>query len=83
MAALAARAATAWETGQVREAVEILRDAARHRNGISADFRHPQPLRSLPLSSTFDNSMKLRASSKRWSGIWLWAGSRPGPSSAY
>ena len=47
MAALAARAATAWETGQAREAVGILRDAARHRNGISADFRHPQPLLAL------------------------------------
>ncbi len=47
MAALAARAATAWETGQAREAVEILRDAARHGNGISADSRHPQPLLAL------------------------------------
>ena len=47
VAALAARAGIAWDNGQISEAVELLRDAARHGTGISPDARHPQPLLAL------------------------------------
>jgi DNA-binding CsgD family transcriptional regulator len=47
VAALAARAVIAWDNGQIGEAVELLRDAARHCTGISPDARHPQPLLAL------------------------------------
>ena len=47
VAALAARAVIAWDNGQISEALGLLRDAARHGNGISPDARHPQPLLAL------------------------------------
>ena len=46
-AALAARAAIAWDNGRISEAVKLLRDAARRGVGISPDARHPQPLLAL------------------------------------
>ncbi len=47
VAALDARAITAWDSGQLSEAVTLLRDAARHGAGVSPDARHPQPLLAL------------------------------------
>jgi DNA-binding CsgD family transcriptional regulator len=47
VAALAARAVIAWDNGQIREAIGLLREAARHGTGISLDARHPQPLLAL------------------------------------
>ena len=47
VAALAARAVMAWDNGQIREAVRLLRDAARYGTGMSPDARHPQPLLAL------------------------------------
>jgi DNA-binding NarL/FixJ family response regulator len=47
MAALAARAVTAWDNGRISEALGLLRDAARAGTGISPDARHPQPLLAL------------------------------------
>ena len=47
MAALAARAVIAWDSGQIREALGLLRDAARCGSGISPDARRPQPLLAL------------------------------------
>lgn len=46
-AALTARAAKAWRDGNVREALGLLRDAARAGHGISPDARHCQPLLAL------------------------------------
>jgi DNA-binding NarL/FixJ family response regulator len=47
VAALGARAVIAWDRGQIREALGLLRDAARYGTGISPDARHPQPLLAL------------------------------------
>jgi DNA-binding NarL/FixJ family response regulator len=47
MAALAARAVIAWDSGQIGEALGLMRDAARYGTGISPDARHPQPLLAL------------------------------------
>jgi len=47
VAALLARAAISWDSGQISEGLELLRDAARHGTAISADARHPQPLLAL------------------------------------
>jgi DNA-binding CsgD family transcriptional regulator len=47
VAALAARATTTWGKGQISEALELMRDAARHGAGISCDARHVQPLLTL------------------------------------
>lgn len=33
-----------WDRGHISEALELLRDAARHDGGLSADARHVQPL---------------------------------------
>ncbi len=46
-AALIARAVLAWDSGQLSGGLELLRDAARHGTGISADARHVQPLLAL------------------------------------
>jgi DNA-binding CsgD family transcriptional regulator len=46
-AALVARAASSWDTGQVGGALGLLRAAARHGTGISPDARHVQPLLAL------------------------------------
>jgi DNA-binding CsgD family transcriptional regulator len=46
-AALVTRAVVAWDDGQVSDAVDLLRDAARRDGGISADARDPQPLLAL------------------------------------
>ena len=46
-AALLARAAISWDSGQIGDGLELLRDAARHGAGISADARHVQPLLAL------------------------------------
>ena len=46
-AALIARAVLAWDSGQISDELELLRDAARHGTGISADARHVQPLLAL------------------------------------
>jgi hypothetical protein len=43
-AALVTRAVVAWDSGQISDGLELLRDAARHGNGISPDARHVQPL---------------------------------------
>ena len=47
VAAMAARAAIAWDRGQVAEGLELLREAARHGAGIPADARHVHPLLTL------------------------------------
>jgi DNA-binding NarL/FixJ family response regulator len=47
VAALAARAVLAWDDGRIREAVGLLREAARYGTGMSPDARHPQPLLAL------------------------------------
>jgi DNA-binding NarL/FixJ family response regulator len=46
-AALTARAVLAWDSGQLSDGLELLRDAARHGTGISADARQVQPLLAL------------------------------------
>ena len=46
-AARLTRAVISWDSGQVRDALKQLRDAARHGTGISADARHVQPLLAL------------------------------------
>ena len=46
-AALVTRAVVAWDDGQVSDALDLLRDAARRDGGISADARDPQPLLAL------------------------------------
>jgi DNA-binding CsgD family transcriptional regulator len=44
VAALITRAVIRWEQGQIGDALELLRDAARQDGGISPDARHVQPL---------------------------------------
>ena len=46
-AALVTRAIISWDSGQVSDGLELLRDAARHGAAISADARHVQPLLAL------------------------------------
>jgi DNA-binding CsgD family transcriptional regulator len=46
-AALVIRAVVAWDDGQVSDALDQLRDAARPDGGISADARDAQPLLAL------------------------------------
>jgi len=46
-AALVTRAVIAWDDGQVSDALDLLRDAARRDGGISADARDAQPLLAL------------------------------------
>jgi DNA-binding CsgD family transcriptional regulator len=46
-AALVTRAVIAWDDGQVCDALDLLRDAARRDGGISADARDVQPLLAL------------------------------------
>jgi DNA-binding CsgD family transcriptional regulator/tetratricopeptide (TPR) repeat protein len=46
-AAMVARALIAWDKGQIAGGLELLRDAARHRCGLSPDARHVQPLLAL------------------------------------
>ena len=46
-AALLARAAISWNSGQIGDGLELLRDAAQHGTGISADARQAQPLLAL------------------------------------
>jgi DNA-binding CsgD family transcriptional regulator len=46
-AARLTRAVTTWDGGQISDGLELLRDAARHGTGISADARHVQPLLAL------------------------------------
>jgi DNA-binding CsgD family transcriptional regulator len=45
--AMVARAAAAWDDGEIGDALELLRDAARREPGISPDARHAQPLLAL------------------------------------
>lgn len=47
VAAQTARAMISWDEGRLAEALERLRDAARHGTGISPDTRHFQPLLAL------------------------------------
>jgi DNA-binding CsgD family transcriptional regulator len=46
-AALIARAVLAWDSGRISDGLDLLRDAARHGAGISADARQAQPLLAL------------------------------------
>jgi DNA-binding NarL/FixJ family response regulator len=46
-AARLTRAVICWDSGQVSEGLELLRDAARNGTGISPDARHVQPLLAL------------------------------------
>jgi DNA-binding NarL/FixJ family response regulator len=46
-AACLTRAVIGWDSGQVSDALGLLREAARHALGTSADARHPQPLPAL------------------------------------
>jgi len=46
-AARLTRAIISWDSGQASDGLELLRDAARHGTGISADARHVQPLLAL------------------------------------
>ena len=46
-AARLAAAVMRWDSGQISDSLELLRDAARHGTGISPDARHPQPLLAL------------------------------------
>jgi len=46
-AACLTRAVISWDSGQVSDGLELLRDAARHGTGISPDARHVQPLLAL------------------------------------
>ena len=43
-AARLTRAVISWDGGQISDALELLRDAARHGTGICPDARHAQPL---------------------------------------
>ena len=46
-AARLTRAVISWDSGQISDGLELLRDAARHGTGISADARQVQPLLAL------------------------------------
>jgi DNA-binding CsgD family transcriptional regulator len=46
-AAALARAVIRWDSGQISDSLGLLRDAARHGAGISADARDAQPLLAL------------------------------------
>ena len=46
-AARLARAVISWDSGQISDGLELLRDAARHGAGTSPDARHVQPLLAL------------------------------------
>ena len=46
-AALLARAVISWDSGQISDGLELLRDAARHGTGICPDARQVQPLLAL------------------------------------
>jgi DNA-binding CsgD family transcriptional regulator len=46
-AARLTRAVISWDNGQISDGLELLREAARHGTGISADARHVQPLLAL------------------------------------
>jgi DNA-binding CsgD family transcriptional regulator len=46
-AALLARAVISWDSGQISDGLRLLRDAARHGAGITADARQVQPLLAL------------------------------------
>jgi DNA-binding NarL/FixJ family response regulator len=46
-AACLARAVISWDQGQVSDGLELLREAARHSTGTSADARDVQPLLTL------------------------------------
>ena len=46
-AALVTRAVVAWDDGQVSDALDLLREAARRDGGISADARDTQPMLAL------------------------------------
>ena len=46
-AARLTRAVISWDSGQIGDGLELLRDAARHGTGISPDARHVQPLLAL------------------------------------
>jgi len=46
-AARLARAAISWNSGQIGDGLELLRDAARHGTGICPDARQVQPLLAL------------------------------------
>jgi DNA-binding CsgD family transcriptional regulator len=46
-AALVTRAVISWDSGQISDALELLRDAVRHGTGISPDARYLQPLLAL------------------------------------
>ena len=46
-AALLARAVISWDNGQICDGLGLLRDAARHGTGITADARQVQPLLAL------------------------------------
>ena len=45
--ALVTRAVVGWDNGQVSDALDLLRDAARRDGGISADARDTQPMLAL------------------------------------
>jgi DNA-binding NarL/FixJ family response regulator len=47
VAALAARAVRSWDSGRISQALELMRDAARHDAEIRRDARHGQPLLAL------------------------------------
>jgi DNA-binding NarL/FixJ family response regulator len=46
-AARLARAVIDWDSGRISDGLDLLRDAARHSAGTSADARHVQPLLAL------------------------------------
>jgi len=46
-AALVTRAVIGWDSGQIADALRLLRDAASHGTGISPDARQAQPLLAL------------------------------------
>ncbi len=46
-AARLTRAVISWDSGQIGDGLELLRDTARHGSGISPDARHVQPLLAL------------------------------------
>jgi DNA-binding CsgD family transcriptional regulator len=46
-AAQIARAVLAWDSGRISDGLDLLRDAARHGTGTSADARQVQPLLAL------------------------------------
>jgi DNA-binding CsgD family transcriptional regulator/tetratricopeptide (TPR) repeat protein len=49
-AARLTRAVLAWDSGQIDDGLELLRDAARHGTGISPDARDVQPLLALAVA---------------------------------